>query len=138
MRTNNRLEVRTQKNTSFAKTKITVIADGSAGDWLLVDLCEDAERGCDCAFAVDQKETSLLFFDDLRLYRTLSNDAQRFNKSDDFLRSFSLADLTGLLAQPKLNLIFDPLCLNQCCAKIFVSIDESNPSIAFLSRAGRL
>ena len=47
-----KLEVRTQKNTSCSKTEITVIADGPAGDWLLVHLCEDAKGRCNCAFAV--------------------------------------------------------------------------------------
>ena len=76
------------------------------------------------------KKISLLFFDDAWLDRTFSDDPQRLSSGDDFLRSFSLADVTGHLAQPKLNLIFNPLWLDQSCAKVFVGVDESYPSIA--------
>ena len=56
-----RLEVRTQKKTSCIKKKITAIADGPAGHWLPVNLCEDAEERCNCACTVDTYETSLIF-----------------------------------------------------------------------------
>ena len=55
---------------------------------------------------------------------------QRLSSGDDFLRSLSIADATGHLAQPKLNVIFDPLRLKQSCAKVFAGVDEPNPSIA--------
>ena len=57
------LEVRTQKTTAVPRQKL-VVADGPAGDWLLVNLCEDAKGRCNCAFTVDKSKTSLLFFDD--------------------------------------------------------------------------
>ena len=49
-----RLKVRAQKNSSCSETKIAVITNGPAGDWLLVDLCEDAKGRCRCATAVDK------------------------------------------------------------------------------------
>ena len=105
-----RLEVRTQKNTSCSKTEISIIADGRpAGDWLLVNLCEDAKRRCNCAFAVGKYKTSPPLPDDARPDRTSSDDPQRPSSGDDFLRSSSLADVTGHPAEPKLNLTFDPL-----------------------------
>ena len=111
-------------------TKIMVIADGPAGHWLLVNLCEDAEGRCNCACAVDKFETSLLFLDENWLDRTFSDDPQRLSSSGDFLWNCSFCDTTGHLAQPKPNLIIDPLRLNQSCAKVFVGVDEPNPSIA--------
>ena len=49
------LKVRTQK--------IAIIANGPAGDWLLVNLCEGEEGRCSCASAV-WKSKNLFFFND--------------------------------------------------------------------------
>ena len=58
------LERTQKKNTSCSKTEITVVADGPAGDWLLVNLCKDAKGCVVVLLLLTSEKTSLLFFDD--------------------------------------------------------------------------